>query len=208
MIDLNNKKIDIDVLVKQASADPNLLMQMIKSVSTEEKNATGRYNCFQALEKVAELHPELLSPFWDDWVILLSSEQVHSRYIGLHLIAALAISMNEKRFKDIINQYFKLLDDESIINAMHAAGLAGKIAKAKPVLMKRITEKLLSVDSTHFEKRRQDLISSYILKSFDQYFLESDDKEKIRLFALNHVDCGSPKARIEAKKLLKKWMKE
>jgi hypothetical protein len=207
MFDLNDKKIDINVLVQKAYADPLLLIQLIKNVSTDDRNATSRYNSFQALEKIAESYPELLSPYWDEWVAMLSSDQAHSRYIGLHLIAALAVSRKEKRFKDIINQYFQLLDDESIINAMHTAGLAGKIVKAKPELKKIITEKLLSVDKTHFEKRRQDLISSYALNSFDQYFLESDDKEKICLFALNHVDCGSPKARIEAKKYLKKWMK-
>jgi len=90
-----------------------------------------------------------------------------------------------------LDEFFKLLDDESIINAMHTAGLAGKIARAKPELMARNMEKHLSEEKTQFDKSRQDLISSYVLDSFDQLFLESDDKDNICKFAMKHLDCGS-----------------
>lgn len=61
----------------------------------------------------------------------------------------------ERKFEDIFERFFGLLNDKSMISAAWAADNSGKIAKAKPEPQTRITDKLLRIDETHHPQNEE-----------------------------------------------------
>jgi len=126
----------------------------------------------------------------------------------ISLIANLTRIDTDNKFEGIFDEYYSLLDDKSMIPAAWVADYSGKIARAKPELQTRITDKLLSIDETHHHPERRDLIKAGAIESFDEYYEEAVDKKKILEFVKKQLECKSPKTRKIAKEFLEKWCAE
>jgi len=81
--------------------------------------------------------------------------------------------------------------------------ISARIARAKPGLQTKITDRLLNIDKTSQEHK--DLIKAGAIESFSEYFEESKDKNEIIEFVKKQLNCESPKTRKKAKEFLKKW---
>ena len=90
-----------------------------------------------------------------------------------------------------------------MIVAGHLAANSGKIAKAKPELQVKITNKLLNIDKTN--QKHKDLVKAGAIEAFDKYFEEAKNKNKILEFVKDQLNSKSPKTRKTAKEFLKKW---
>jgi hypothetical protein len=203
--DLSQKDINVETVAARALEDERVLHTLLDGISPESKKNAIRSNSYEALMCLAGDHPTVLFPHWGYFVELLESDNKFSAYCAVHLVAALAEANVEGRFETIFDTFYNLLDDESVMIAGHIAGLSGKVAKAKPDLQPRITQKLLGIDETHFEQGHKDLLKSYAIESFDVYFEEANNQETIIEFVRQQLDCSSPKTRKVAKRLLKKW---
>ncbi|HDS44918.1 MAG TPA: hypothetical protein ENN68_02280 [Methanomicrobia archaeon] len=171
------------------------------------KKGEIREPSFKALLRISETRPEVLFPHWDYFAGLLVSKNTYLKYQAIYLIASLTIADTSKKFERIFDTYYELLDDKSVIPAAHAALNSGKIARAKPELRTRITDRLLRIDDTHHEPERRELIKSYVIEAFDEYVeaAEDEDKKLILEFVRGQVASTSPKTRTKAKDFLKKW---
>ena len=203
--DLSRKSTRPELLAEMALEDERLLQELLQGVSPHTKKAQLRENCSKALRIMAEQWPETLLPHWDYFLGLLKSDNGFSKMVAIYVLASLVPVDANGLFEKSFNVFYSLLDDESVMVASHAAGVSGRIAKAKPALQSKITKRLLEIDRTHFEPSRQDLIKSYIIEALNQYFGESKDKLKIVAFVKRQVDCSSPKTRKLARESLKKW---
>ncbi len=192
-------------LAKKAIKDRELLPELLQGILSKEDKT--RYTSFRALMNICEEQPELLYSHWDYFVRLLGHENTHSKYIASYLLASLATVDGDKRFEEIFDKYYSLLDDRSIIPAAHVARNSGRIVIAKPELEPRITQTLLSIDETHHESGHKDLIKSEAVVAFGEYFEMTNDKEKIMEFVKRQTKSKSPKARRTAKKFLETWVK-
>nr|MDO8079254.1 hypothetical protein [Candidatus Freyarchaeota archaeon] len=203
--DLSKKGVNIDSLAKRALEDEKVLSELFEGILS--KKDTVRYNSFKVFMLLSEGHPEVLYPKWDFFVELLSSDNTSHRNIAVNILANLTGADKENRFEKIFDQYYSLLDDESVIPAAQLAGKSGKIAKAKPKLQTKITNKLLAIDETHHEQERKDLIKGYAIESLGEYFEQAENKKEIINFVKKQLNCQSPKTRKIAKEFLKKWDK-
>jgi hypothetical protein len=195
----------ISNLAQRASRDPEALSALLLALAPLNTDEKARNRAFQALMLVAQRHPEALLPRWGELATLLKGGRAFSRYPAVHILAALAPSEEEGRFEKAFEAFYSLLDDEAISVAAHVAWLSGKIAKAKPNLQRRITRRLLSIDETHFDAGRKDLIKSYAIQAFDEYFEDAKEKKAILLFVRDQLGAKSPRSRKAAKEFLKKW---
>ena len=93
------------------------------------------------------------------------------------------------------------------IPAAWIAANSGKIAKVKPGLQNRITGELLSIDQTHHDPERKDLIKAGAIESFAEYFAETKDQKKILEFVRKQQGCKSPKTRKLAREFIENWGK-
>lgn len=193
---------EIESLAKKAIDHENSLQELLNNLLSKDNNL--RYNSFKAILLISEKNPSILYSKWDFFVKLLDSKNAFHRSEALNIIAHLTKSDKEKKFEDLFEKYYSLLDDEKVMIAAHISEVSGMIAMAKPNLQNKITEKLLSIDTTHHEQQRKDLIKAGAIKSFERYFKESKDKEKIVQFIKNQVNCQSPKTQKIAKEFLKK----
>jgi hypothetical protein len=163
-----------------------------------------RSDSFKVLLQVSEGHPEVLYPKWDYLAELLDSDNHYHRYIAINLLANLARVDMEDRFGEIFDKYFGNIDGDRTMVAGQAALNSGKIAKAKPKLEAKITDKLLNIENTH-KGKQVELIKAYAIGAFNEYFEEASEKQGILDFVTAQLDSKSPKTRKASKEFLKKW---
>ncbi|MFW9950737.1 MAG: hypothetical protein ACFFKA_11515 [Candidatus Thorarchaeota archaeon] len=158
-----------------------------------------------ALKIISEEKPKLLYPHWDFFKSLLKSRNNYLKMHALYILANLCKVDKEGKFEHIFEDLYDLLDCDSLMIANHTALVFGKIAKVKPKMRKQITDQLLSIDSTHWEPKRRDLIKSYVIKAFTEYFDVAPNKEDILKFVSNQLNTSSPSTNKEAAMFLKKF---
>jgi hypothetical protein len=198
--DFDNKNINIESTAQKAITDEKLLGELIENLKS--KKDTIRENSFNTLLFMSENHPEVLYPRWDYFAGMIDSDNAFWKHMAVRLIANITKVDIQDKFDIILNKYFDLLND-SVIVAGHVTANSGKIAKAKPQLQTKITNKLLNIDRT--TQKHKDLIKAGAIKSFDEYFEESQDKKRIMNFVKKQLNSESPKTRKTAKAFLEKW---
>ena len=207
--ELRDKNMDIKSVAEKASRSRDILLELLdglkSKVSTKSEEETIRYNCFKVLLLISQTQSQVLYPKWDYFVELLDSDNSYHKMSAIQLIASLTKADSQNKFEKIFDKYFDLLDDEKLPTAAHLAGNAGKIAKAKPKLQTRITERLLNIDKTHHSPEHKDLIKSYAIESLSEYFEETKNKKEITEFVKKQLKSKSPRARRQAQKFLEKW---
>ncbi len=197
--DLGRKKVDVENVAKKALEDEGVLSEVLKGILS--KKDTLRYNSFKVLRLISEKHPEALYSKWDFFADLIDSDNTYHKSIAVNIIPNLTRVDTESKFEKIFDKYYDLLND-SVIVAGHLAANSGKIAKAKPELQTKITNKLLNIDQT--TQKHKDLVKAGAIEAFSEYFEEAKNKKKILEFVKEQLNCKSPKTRKKAKEFLKK----
>jgi len=202
--DLSKKSVSVEGIAKKALKDEKVFSQVLEGLTS--KKETIRFNSFKILLLISEKHPKVLYPKWDFFAELLSRDNTYHKYIAIYIIANLTRADTKNKFEKIFAKYYNLLNDKSVIPAAHLAANSGKIARAKPKLQTKITNKLLSIDKTHHDPERRDLIKGYAIESFSEYFEEAKNKKKIIEFVEKQLNSKSPRTKKKAKEFLKKIM--
>jgi hypothetical protein len=190
----------LEEAARLALADGGALQVLVDGLVSKED--AYRYNCFEVLMRVSEDQPAALYSEWDAFVEMLGSRNAFFRSIGLRLIANLTGADGEGRFEALFDRYFGLLDDEKVMVARYLVQGAEGIAKRKPHLQERITERLLDIDKTHHAEGRKALIKADALGYFEAVLAESSEKERMLALAEDLLASSSPKARKAAKSFL------
>jgi hypothetical protein len=201
-IDKMARSIANDVLKGKITLN-KILEKVNPKLSELEYNSNGN-----ALRILSEEHPKLLYPQWDFFHNLLKSNNNYLKMHALYIITNLSKVDKEDKFERIFEDFYDLLDCDSLMIANHTALVFGKIAKVKPKMREKITDQLLSIDSTHWEPKRKDLIKGYAIKAFAEYFEEAKNKEDILNFVSNQLNSDSPSTKKEATAFLKKFSKD
>jgi len=162
-----------------------------------------RSKSFKILLHVSEEQPKVLYPKWDYLADLLDSDNHYQRNISINLLANLAKIDTKNKFEKVFDKYFSNINGDRTMVAGQAALNSGKIAKAKPNLQTQITKRLLNIEKTH-QGKQIELIKSYVIEAFNEYFEESLDKKKIVNFVKAQLMSKSPKTKKAAKEFLKR----
>ncbi len=209
LYELSDKTMDIKSMAERASRNDDILLELLaglkSKVSTKSEEETIRYNCFKVLMLISQTQSQVLYPKWDYFVELLDSDNSYHKMSAIQLIASLTKADSGNKFEKIFDKYYRLLDDKSVIVAIYVAANAGQIARAKPQLENRITDKLLNIDRTHHPEGRKELIKAGAIEAFEEYIEKATHKEKIIEFVKEQQNSSSPKTRKLAKEFLKKF---
>lgn len=203
MAELSKKSIDVGKVAKKALEDGAVLSELLEAVLSKKEKI--RFDSFKALLLISEEHPKALYAKWDFFADLLSSPNTYFKYIAIYILANLAKVDTKSRFEKIFDKFYALLDDKSVIPASHVAATSAMIAKSKPKLQTKITNKLLTIEKTHHRPERRDLIKGYAIETFSGYFEGASNKRKILQFVKHQLDSRSPTTRKKAKEFLKRW---
>jgi hypothetical protein len=202
-IDLNNKNINIKAVAKKALKNDKLLATLLDSLWS--KNETIRYNCHKVLFLLTQEQPRTLYSKWDYFEEFLESDNTYHKLSAVLLLANLTQIDKDNKFERLFDRYYDLLDDKSFITAAYVAGASGKIARAKPRLRTRITNRLLNIDKTHHNPERKDLVKASIIEAFEEYINQTRNKNRIVDFVQQQLNCRSPKTKKAAKEFLARF---
>ena len=199
--ELDKKDVDVASLAKRVLEDMEVLPELLDGILASKDFI--RFNSFKVLLFISEEHPEVLYPRWDFFSALLDSDNSYQQYIAIYLITNLARADDSARLEGIFDKLYSILDGEGTITAAHLARNSGKIARAKPKLRARITERLLNIDRNHRGKQKE-LIKGHAIEAFDEYFEEAENQPEILEFVRKQLQSQSPKTRKLAREFLKK----
>jgi len=197
---LERKGVNIANTALKALDDAELLSELLNGLHS--KKDTLRSNCFQVLHYISEKNPYILYSKWDFFVSLLQSDNAYHKLIAVRILANLTHADKENKFEELFDQYYNLLND-SVIVAGHLAACSGTVAKAKPILQFKITQRLLSIDKT--TQKHKDLVKAYAIDAFNEYFKEYKNKREILHFVREQLNSSSPKTRKKAEEFLRTW---
>ena len=192
--------LDVEQAAHLVTSDAAALQMVLHGLLA--KDDLHRFNCLKVLLLVCENQPQVLLPAWTFLTGLLGSRNAYQRSIGVQLLSYLAEADDAGLFAAIFDDYFALLDDESLVVARYTARCAGRIALTRPDLRSIITARLLDIDATHFPQDRKDLIKADVFQGFEQYFETSEDQAAMLAFAARNIDCASPKGSQAARNFL------
>ena len=201
-VDLNAKNINIKAVAKKALKDDKLMAALLDSLWS--KNETIRYNSHRILFLITDEQPQALYSNWDYFVKFLDSDNTYHKLSAVLLLANLTQVDKDNNFERLFDRFYDLLDDKSFITAAYLAGASGRIARVKPKLQTRITNRLLNIDRTHHGQERKDLVKASIIGAFEEYFDQTRNKKRIVDFVQKQLSCKSPKTRKAAKEFLKR----
>jgi hypothetical protein len=202
-IDLNNKNINIKAVAKKAVKNDELMATLLDSLWS--KNETIRYNCHKVLFLLTQEQPQTLYSKWDYFEEFLESDNTYHKLSAVLLLANLTQIDKDNKFERLFDRYYDLLDDKSFITAAYVAGASGKIARAKPRLRTRITNRLLNIDETHHNPEHKDLVKASIIEAFEEYIGQTRNKKRIVDFVQQQLNCRSPKTKKAAKEFLARF---
>ena len=199
--ELDKKDVDVASLAKRVLEDIEVPPELLDGILA--KKDFIRFNSFKVLLFISEEHPEVLYPRWDFFATLLDSDNSYQQYIAIYLITNLTRVDDSARLEGIFDKLYSILDGEGTITAAHLARNSGKIARAKPKLRSRITERLLNIDRNHRGKQKE-LIKGHAIEAFDEYFEEAENQPEILEFVRKQLQSQSPKTRKLAREFLEK----
>lgn len=198
--DLKRKSINVGAVANKALKDDKLLVELLENLWS--KNETMRNNSHKVLLFLAQEQPKALYGKWDYFIKFLDSDNTYHKLSAIEILANLTRVDALNKFDKIFNRFYALMNDRSFITAAYLARTSGTIAKAKPKLQTKITNRLLSIDKTHHDPERRDLVKASAIEAFAEYFQQAKNKKRIIEFVERQLKSKSPKTRKTAKEFL------
>jgi hypothetical protein len=201
------KTLSKDELRRKVEHDFNLLPTLLTGVSSPK--AAIRYGCAKILMDLSAEYPEKLYPYMDTFIALLGSKYRILTWNAMAIIANLAKVDKEQKFDAVFDRYYGFLNDEYLVTVANVVGNSGKIALAKPYLVPKITEKLLTVEhiavTPHLTEECKRVIAEHAIGAFDLFFDKIKQKEKVFAFVERQLNSSRSTLRVQAENFLKKW---
>ena len=167
-----------------------------------------RYGCGKILMDLSEEYPEKIYPHWNFFVNLLDSKYRILTWQAMAIIANLTKVDTENKFDTVFEKYYDFINNDYMVTVANVVGHSSKIALAKPHLIQRITSEMLKVEdlsiTPHLTEECKRVIAEKTIKSFDTFFDQVEQKEKVISFVEKHRNSSRKTLKVEAEKFLEK----
>jgi hypothetical protein len=204
---LGDKSITKNQLLEKVKHNYDLIPELLSGISSSKP--TIRYGCGKILMDISEEKPDKLYPYMDFFIKLLESKYRILTWNAIIIIANLTKIDKENKFESIFERYYSFLENDYIVTVANVVGNSGKIALAKPHLTQKITDKLLTVENIsttpHLSEECKRVITEHTIKSFNMFFPQIKQKEKVISFVKKHLNSSRKTLRTESENFLKKW---
>jgi len=204
---LVNKTLTKQQLLEKVKQSYELIPEILNGISSSKPAI--RYSCAKVLMDLSEEEPEKLYAHMDFFIKMLESKYRILTWNAIITIANLTKVDSEKKFDSIFDKYYSFLDDEYMVTVANVVGNSGKIALAKPYLTQKITDKLLKVENIsitpHLSEECKRVITQHAIKTFDLFFSQIEEKDKVISFVKKHLNSSRETLRTESENFLKRW---
>ncbi len=208
---IKDKK-DIDKIAGQVIKNPVLIKELVEQLTTEKSSLKFGYE--KILRLISEKSPELIYPYFDDFVKLLDSENNFLKWGTIITIANLTAVDSKNKFDKIFKRYYSPVSGPDLIPAGNTIGNSWKIALAKPHLTEKIAKEILKVQNAKFihhgkfSPECKNVASGHAIDSICMFFDKIKNKKPVIEFVKNQLNNGRMAVRKKAEKFLKKFIVE
>lgn len=186
-----------------AIKDNSVLEQVFEGVHSDKKRIKNASS--KCLRVISSISPVTLYPKFSFFVNLIESEDNILKWNAIYVLGDLTdVDVNNKFNSRLLEKYFGLLYDKSMITAANTYRILGKVAKNKPGFRKKITDKMLSVNLLPFSTECRNILAGTALEAIDLYFDKIKDKKRILSFARKHSKNTRSGTKRKAENFLKK----
>jgi hypothetical protein len=200
--ELGMKKDNVTAVAGKAERNPSLVSMLLDGISSE--NARVRFKSAKVLRILSEQNPEKLYPQMDFFVDLLQSKNNIIKWNAIDIVANLVPVDSKRKFDRILDEFYGLLYEGSLITAGHVVANSWKIANARPKLRSRITSELLNVVKVPLPTEEcRNILIGHAIVSLGQYFDKIPNKEDVVSFVRKQLKNSRSGTRKKAEKLLK-----
>lgn len=204
---LADKTITKEDLLEKAKKNHNLLPEIVDGMNSSK--AAIRYGCGKVLMDFSEKNPEKLYPFMDFFIKLLDSQYRILIWQSIAIIANLTKVDKDNIFDQNFEKYYSLINNDYMVTVANIVGHSGKIALAKPHLISKITNKLLSVENLkttpHLTPECKNVIAEQAITTFNMFYDRIDNKKDVITFVEKQLNSSRKTLKIKANEFLSKW---
>ncbi|TFH50680.1 MAG: hypothetical protein E4H01_01735 [Lysobacterales bacterium] len=201
-------KTNMDELVSDVLAEPHHVEILVETLRHER--SALKFGCEKVLRLVSEQKPELIYPYFDFFVALISSENSFLRWGAIRTLANLVSVDAERRFDKVFSKYFSNITGGDMVSAANAIGSSPKIAQARPELADRIVHEILKLEgATYLHKGRvspecKNVVRGAAVGAFEAIYPIAESRPSIARFLREQTENPRTKVRASARKVLGK----
>ena len=206
--ELDKKGADIAKVAAAAIKKPELIAECIEGVKAPK--GTLRYGYEKVLRLISEQRPELVYPYFADFVAMMDHPNSFLKWGAILTIANLTAVDEDGRFEKIFNKYYAPIKGPVMVSAANAIGGSAKIAFSKPTLTEQIVREILKVEKAKFTKHDQpspecrNVAIGQAIDTFGQIFVQIENKGPVIKFVKRQLTNTRPKVVKKAEQFLKK----
>ena len=204
---LVNKTITKKELLDSVKQDSGLIPLLLTGLGSSK--AAVRYGCAKVLMDFSKDEPQKLYPHMDSFIELLDSKYRILMWNALAILANLTRVDSDKKFDAVFDKYYSFLDNDYMVTVANVVGNSATIALAKPYLIPKITDEILKVQdlslTPHLTEECKRVIAQQAITTFDEFFDNVEQKDKVVSFVKLHVDSSRKKLKVAAEAFLEKW---
>lgn len=190
--------------------NPDVIKEIILQIKTEKSSLKFSYE--KILRLVSEKSPDLIYPYFDDFVRLLNSENNFIKWGAVFTIANLTSVDYENKFEKIFKKYYLPVKGPVMITASNIIKASPKIAFAKPELTEKITIEVLKIKNGKYINRGEispeckNIVCGQAIDSFAMFYDKIKNKKAVTDFVKDQLNNSRPAVRKKAEKFLKKFL--
>ncbi len=205
------QKEDIEKIGEAAAQNPAIIKKLVEQLKTEKSSLKFSYE--KILRFISEKSPDLIYPYFDDFVKLLDSENNFLKWGAILTIANLAQADSENKFDKIFRKYYLPIEGPAMITAANIIGSSRKIVSAKPHLAEKITKEILKVQKAKYihkgklSSECKNVVSGQAIDSFAMFFDKIKNKKPVIEFIKEQLNNSRRAVRNKAERFFKKFHK-
>jgi len=205
-----NQKEDINKISAQVIKNPVIIKELVEQLKIEKSSLKFSYE--KILRLISEKTPELVYPYFDDFVKLLDSENNFLKWGAILTIANLTSVDSENKFDKIFRKYYLPIEGPAMITAANIIGSSRKIVSAKPYLANKITKEILKVQKAEYihkgklSSECKNVVCGHAIDSFAMFYNKIENKKPVRDFTKQQLNNSREAVKKKAEKFFKKFI--
>jgi hypothetical protein len=200
---VNKEKIAVKVI-----NNPQSIKVIIEGLKSETSHIKFGYE--KILRIISESKPQLIYPYFDEYVKLLDSDNNIIKWGAVFTIANLTAVDSGNKFENIFKKYYAPISGPVMITAGNTISVSWKIAFAKPHLAANIVFEILKLkDAKYYIEGKlspecKNVVCGHAIESFSKFIDKIENKKPVLEFVMEQLENKRSAVRKKAEKFLKK----
>jgi hypothetical protein len=187
---------------------PTVIPALLEAL--EDRRARVKYGAEKVLRAVSERRPDLLAPWFDEFVKLLRAENSFIRWGAIRTTANLAAAGTDECAAGFLRKLYAPITGPDMVTAAAIVGALVTVARAKPELTDRCVKQILKVETAAYELHGDPspecraVACGHAIDAFDALWEGTKRRKPVIEFVSRQLRSTRPAVRKKAEAFLRK----